>query len=136
MVYDSATEGIAALSVGINDVPAGARRMGLRFRDQGDGTGAHQDISILSQRMPGNTYRSRVEINHRSIDENLTPKQQGTRPQSTGMIPMQTGTYTYALVNDNTTDNSSFSISGNDISPTRMFDYELEKVFPESADHR
>ena len=91
------------------------------------GTGAHQDISILSRRMPG-IHPVRVEINPRSIDENLTPGNwQGTLSTVDWNDPDANGTYTYALVNDNTTDNSSFSISGNHITATRMFDYELEK---------
>ena len=127
LAYDSATEGIAALSVGINDVPAGARRMGLRFRDQ-DGKWSTPRYIDFESEDAGEYIPSRVEINPRSIDENLTPGNwQGTLSTVDWNDPDANGTYTYALVNDNTTDNSSFSISGNDITATRMFDYELEK---------
>ena len=63
LVYDSATEGIAALSVGINDVPAGARRMGLRFRDQDGNWSTPRYIDFESE--DAEEYiPSRVEINH------------------------------------------------------------------------
>jgi len=127
LVYDSATEGIAALSLGINDVAAGARRMGLRFRDQ-DGNWSTPRYIDFESEDAGEYIPSRVEINPRSIDENLTPGNwQGTLSTVDWNDPDANGTYTYALVNDNTTDNSSFSISGNHITATRIFDYELEK---------
>ena len=110
--------------------------MGLRFRDQ-DGNWSTPRYIDFESEDAGEYIPSRVEINPRSIDENLTPGNwQGTLSTVDWNDPDANGTYTYAPVNDNTTDNSSSPFPETISLPPGCLIANWKKSFPESADHR
>ena len=128
LAFDSSTEGIKNLSLEIDDLSAGNRRLGLRFRN-GDGNWSEVRYLEFEAEDAGDYIPSRVKVNPRSIDENLTPGVwKGTLSTIDWNDPTGSGSYTYELLNDIPNDNSSFSISGNEITAKRVFNYEIENI--------
>ena len=122
--FDEATEGIAPLSLTVDDVLAGARTLGIRLRDE-SGNWSSPRLFNFGAEDPGQYAPHRVEVTPGEIAENLAPGVwSGTLKTFDWNDPGGNGSYTYALVSGGVSDNQYFNLSNDTLTVNQAFDYE------------
>ena len=124
MKFDSSTEGIVSLNLGINDLPAAGRRVGIRFKDSNHTWGSVRYLDFESEDAVDYTP-SRIILRPNSIAENTAAGEwEGNLSTLVWTTSSSSQTFTYQLLEDSSSDNHYFSISGNKLSTSQEFNFE------------